>query len=134
MTDNEVLPIHVKDWFQLIHHPGGGELPTPFVRELFLLETHIAGTSYVDGIEEKTREIVPGMVLSFRRDPANRHDDMAIQILNDRKERIGFVPRKDNQVLARLMDAGKSIYGKVREIEDWDNWLHITIKIYMRDL
>ena len=73
-------------------------------------------------------------MLEFRRDPRNPYDELAIQVLNGDGKKIGFVPRKDNPVLARLMDAGKSLYGKVGEISDRENWPKIGIDIYMRDL
>ena len=59
---------------------------------------------------------------------------MAIQVLNERGERIGFIPSDDNTILARLMDAGKSLYGKVLEVHDPDNWRRIEMDIYLRDL
>lgn len=134
MADCENLPVPVGDWFSLAHSPGGTALPIPFVKDVFLLESAVVGTGFVKNIGEKTGDVVPGCVLKFRRDPRNRYDELAIQVLNGRGERIGFVPRRDNPVLARLMDAGKVLYGKVREISSPEDWPQIEIDIYMRDL
>jgi len=59
---------------------------------------------------------------------------MAIQVLNERGERIGFIPSDDNTILARLTDAGKSLCGKVPEVHAPDNWRRIEMDIYLRDL
>lgn len=134
MPDDRNMPIPVNDWFALAHGSGGGRMPMPFVKDVFLLESAVVGTGFVDDIERKTESVVPGGVLEFRRDPRNRHDELAIQVLNADGERIGFVPRRDNPVLARLMDAGKSLYGKVREVADRGSWPRIEIDIYLRDL
>ncbi|MBQ7207644.1 MAG: HIRAN domain-containing protein [Lentisphaeria bacterium] len=134
MADGKNLPVPVGDWFSLVHRPGGGALPIPFVKDVFLLKSTVVGTGFVKNIVKKTENIVPGCVLEFRRDPRNRYDELAIQVLNGSGERIGFVPRRDNPVLARLMDAGKMLYGKVRKIPFREDWPQIEIDIYMRDL
>ena len=134
MPDRENLPIRLDNWFELMHGSGGGAMPVPFARDIFLLASAVVGTGFVDDIVKKTAAIEPGDVLAFRRDPRNRHDELAIQVLNGDGERIGFVPRRDNPVLARLMDAGKSLFGKVREIRDRECFPQIAIDIYMHDL
>ena len=134
MPDRKTLPARIENWFLLAHDPGGGMIPVPFAKEVFLLESAVVGTGFVKDIEKKTAAIAPGVVLELRRDPRNQYDELAIQVLNDQGTRIGFVPMKDNPVLARLMDAGKLLYAKVREVRDRGNWPRIGIDIYMRDL
>ena len=134
MPEHKNMPVPVKDWFALAHGSGGGVMPIPFVKDVFLLESEVVGTGFVDHIERKTEKVVTDCVLELRRDPKNRYDELAIQVLNAAGERIGFVPRRDNPVLARLMDAGKSLYGKVRKVCERGNWPRIDIDIYMRDL
>ena len=134
MSDKNELLVHVENWFAMAHCSGGAMMPIPFAKDVFLLESVVVGTGYVRDIEKKLRNIAPESILEFRRDPQNPHDELAIQVLNERGERIGFVPREDNPVLARLMDAGKSLYGKVREVHGPDNWRRIEMDIYLRDL
>ena len=41
------------DLIGLLHGKGGGLLvPQPFERDIFLFDTHVAGTSFIEGIEE----------------------------------------------------------------------------------
>ena len=53
----------------------------------------------------------------------------------DQKERkLGYLPRAKNEVPARLMDAGKLLFGKIETSERIDQWLKITVRVYMKDL
>ena len=126
--------IHVEDFGKLVHTLGKEGIPVPFVHEIFLLESRVVGMGFVEDIGEKTKTVVPGGILPLRREPRNRHDARAIQVLNDREERIGYVPRADNPILSRLMDAGKMLYAKVKAVDEEYDWFRITIEIYMRDL
>jgi len=88
----------------------------------------------VENIDAKTAALEPGSILKFLRESDNKYDALAIQILNDRGERIGYVPRDKNEVLARLMDGGKLIYGQVQGKELIDDWWKIKIKIFLKDV
>ena len=134
MIENMDAVIKVDNWGKLLHDFSKGGIPVPFVKEILLLETEIAGTGFVKDIEQKTAMLKSGTALEFRRDPKNKYDSMAIQILNEKKERIGYVPRRFNEIPARLMDAGKLIFGRVREKDVKGNWHCISIQIFMRDL
>ena len=132
MSDNKL--IHLENWGKLTNAFSKEGIPAPFVKEIFLLDSQVVGTGYVDDIEKKTEALVSGSILEFRREPNNEFDEHAILILNDKGEKIGYVPRKDNLVFSRLMDAGKLLFGKVKDKTDKGGWLRITIEIYMRDI
>ncbi len=132
MPDNKL--IHLDNWGKLTTAFGKEGIPAPFVKEIFLLDSQIVGIGYVDDIEQKTERLVPGSILELRREPENEYDEHAIFILNDEGEMIGYVPHKDNTVFARLMDAGKMLFAKVKEKSDKGGWLKIAIEIYMRDV
>lgn len=99
----------------LLHAHGGDiSLPLPFERDIFLFDTHVAGTSYVDGIEELEPQLNIGDKLNFFRETDNPHDARAIVIRNDGGSKLGYVPRVDNVVFSRLMDAGKLLLAAFR--------------------
>ena len=77
--------------------------------------------------------IKEGDRLVFFREPKNEHDPQAIRIKTLKNEKIGYVPRQDNIVFSRLMDAGKELFGKVIEKEKIKKWLKIKIKIYLHE-
>ena len=118
----------------LLHHGGWGSLPRPFGQNIYLLETHIAGTTHVGNIKEIEPELLAGARFDFFREPNNPYDTLAIVIKDSQGRKLGYVPRQNNEILAHLMEAGKKIYGTLHEKEYVDSWLKITIHIYMEDL
>ncbi len=121
----------VKDILALINKDG---LPTPFSREIFLINVHIAGTSYVEDIEEIESELIEGDMIVMKREPDNQYDELAILILDKKGRKIGYVPRNNNAILARLMDAGKIIFAKIISKNRADYWLKIDIEIYLKEI
>lgn len=118
-----------------LFHGKGGDLtiPKPFERDIFLFETHVAGTSHVEGIEELEPLLKVDDKLDFFREPDNAYDKQAIAIRNAHGVKIGYVPRQDNIVFSRLMDAGKLLFGKIAYKEMQGSWLKIQIKIYLHE-
>ena len=113
---------------------GKDGLPLPYVKEIFLMECHIAGTSYRENIKEIEKELQEKDLLVFKRETDNQHDKLAIVIFDTKGQKLGYVPRDRNEVIARLMDAGKLIFGKL-ERKEWQNdWLKADIRVYMRDM
>lgn len=118
----------------LIHGKGGDiSIPIPFERDVFLFETYVAGTSHVEGIGELEPHLVEGEKLDFFREPENSYDEKAIVIKNGSGVKIGYVPKKDNVIFSRLMDAGKLLFGRIAAKEWQGNWLKIGIKIYLHE-
>ncbi len=109
-------------------------IPVPFVHEIFLVECHIAGTTHVADIGRKTTSVKEGTILRFQREADNKADSLAIQILNEKNERIGYVPKAKNEILARLMDAGKLIFGQVVSKRTIDDWTRIVVRVLMKDV
>ncbi|SCW68523.1 HIRAN domain-containing protein [Ruminococcaceae bacterium YRB3002] len=110
---------------------GIGELLKPLSREIHLFDTYIAGTSYLKDPSVLDRISAGDRLLLMRED--NRFDDNAILVLNEAREKLGYVPEKDNVVFARLMDAGKLLTGKIKKIDKKGTFRLIGIEIYMVD-
>ena len=109
------------------------QTPAPYSEDVFLLETVIAGTTHVMGIEELEPFLRIGDRLELIRVPGNPSDPNAIKIYTRDRVKLGYVPRKDNQILARLMDAGKLLYATIREKRWQEDWLRVVIHIYLTD-
>ncbi len=105
----------------------------PFVQELFLLDCHIAGTTYVD-ITSIEPSITIGDNLILQREPDNKHDPLATLIFTIKGEKLGYIPRDKNEVIARLLDGGKIIFGKLENKKWVNDWLKVNIRIFMSDL
>lgn len=108
-----------------------GEL-APFAREIMLIECHVAGTTHRDlnGIADTLN---PGHLLPMQREPGNAIDALAIKILDEKGHHLGYVPKVKNEALARLMDAGKLLFGRIESKEWLGNWLKIDIRVFLRD-
>ena len=110
------------------------QVPMPFKHDIFLKECHVAGTMHVDDILCKTKGLAVGSPLVLKRDVHNEYDELAIGVETEAGDRIGWVPRKYNDIPARLMDAGKLLTAKVVYKEVEDHWLDIRMEIYMKDI
>lgn len=107
------------------------DLIQPLVKEIFLFETYVAGTTHLDD-PSVLQTIRDGDELTLRRED-NPFDGRAILVLTKKGEKLGYVPRRDNVVFSRLMDAGKMLTAKILEIEKLGDYTHINIDIYLLD-
>lgn len=116
-------------------HGKGGELvvPKPFEKDIFLFDTHVAGTSHIEGIEELEPHLNIDDRLDFFREPDNRYDKEAIVIKTAGGVKIGYVPKQDNVIFARLMDAGKLLFGRISGKEKKGSWVKLDIKVFMHE-
>ena len=108
-----------------------GELLQPLIREIHLFDSFVAGTTHL-GDPSVLQEIKVGDQLSLLREN-NKFDSNAILILTADKKKLGYVPEKDNIIFARLLDAGKMLAAKIKEIEKKGSFTKIAIGIYLVD-
>lgn len=109
------------------------QAPAPYSEDLLLLSTQVAGTTHVTGIEELEPFLQSGDRLELIRVPGNPSDPNAIKIYTGDRVKLGYVPRRENPILARLMDAGKLLYAVLRSKQWQEDWLRLEIDIYMTD-
>lgn len=122
------------DLISLFHQAGGEVIfDLPFERDIFLFDTYIAGVMHVDNFETIEPELEIGIELVFLREPQNTYDSEAIKIQTQTGQKLGYVPKKDNVIFARLMDAGKLLIGKIKAKDQRGKWTKIAIGIYLRD-
>lgn len=129
---NEIVPIDSKI-LNLIHGSFGKEGGLqPFAREIMLIEGHVAGTSHSDVVnwEEELKE---EDFLVLRREPDNSHDSLAILVLDEKGRKLGYVPRDRNEILARLLDAGKLLFARIITKSRYEEWIKIDMRIFLRD-
>ncbi len=109
---------------------GGVKAFAPFTREIFLLDITVAGTTYCKEIDTLEPELLPETRLKMVRHPKNEFDELAIGIYYN-EIRIGWVPQELNEVISRLMDAGKAFFCRIVSSTRKNKWLKIDAKIYM---
>jgi hypothetical protein len=96
-----------------------------------ILRCEIAGTGH--HCDDTTGyRLAKQPVLALVREPENPHDPDAIAVhLGTRK--VGYIPRRHNAVLARLLDAGKCVRARVEQVMDPEAapWLDVQIVVEM---
>lgn len=125
------LTIKNEDLLTVVEDRDLGELIKPLVNEIHLFDTVIAGTLFMEDSSVYDR-LEKNEKLILQREN-NKFDSNAILILNSQKQKLGYVPERDNQVFSRLMDAGKLLIAKVISADNPDGFYMIRIGIYLVD-
>lgn len=108
-------------------------LPVPFAREIFLFACHVAGTNFRPEIAQVEPQLQIGTKFRLQREPQNKFDPLAIAVYDARENLLGYIPKSQNAVPARLMDAGKLVSAQLMAKEWQDAWLKLDIEIYLND-
>lgn len=109
---------------------GGVNAISPFTREIFLLDIVVAGTTFCKEMDEIYPLLLPDTKLKMVRHPKNEYDELAIGVYyND--VRIGWIPREMNEVISRLMDAGKAFFCRITDVSKKGTWTKVDSKVYM---
>lgn len=97
-------------------------VPMPFESHIVLFESiRVACTSHALDIDATMGQMPDEARLDLVREPDNQADSWAICVEYDGK-RIGYMPADKNEVLARLMDGGKTLGGELVSRELRDTW------------
>jgi hypothetical protein len=97
-------------------------------KDVYLNNIYVDGINYVD-ISEVYNKLMEGNILYLKREPNNEYDSNAILISTVEGYVIGYIPKESNLILKNLMDKGKYLYGKIKEISD--DYQSINIDIYL---
>lgn len=98
--------------------PPGYAEPPPAGR--ILLQTSLAAGLAHHEAKQVWDNLAVGDDLVLRREPDNAHDVNAVRVLW-RDRTLGYLPRQDNADVARLMDRGETIQGRIRTITRYRN-------------
>ena len=90
----------------------------------------LAGSQYY-AASRVWADIRPGDRLQLIREHDNRHDPNAVRI-DWHGQPLGHVPRAENQAVARALDTGEHLEGRVAHLRDDPNpWRRIEFEIYL---
>lgn len=129
--ENNLIKNETADLVNVIEQNGIADVIKPLVNEIHLFDSFVAGTTYVEDAA-MIEALQVGEKLNLRRED-NRFDSNAIVIVTQAGKKIGYVPEKDNQIFARLMDAGKLLQAKITDIKKKGSFTQISIGIYLVD-
>jgi hypothetical protein len=72
-----------------------------------------------------------GEKLHLKREPCNPHDPYAVAVWF-RNEHLGYVPRRENRTLAKLMDQGIPLEASlIRLLDEGNPWRKIRFRVEM---
>ena len=100
-------------------------------RSVLIQESPIAGFQFHGG-EAIWPSLTVGKELTLTREPDNENDPDAVAIyLGD--DKLGYVPRSENGVVANLLDQGEIVEASIcRLMLDEDPWQRVRFRVYLR--
>jgi hypothetical protein len=100
--------------------------------DLTLLECELAGTHYAKLSEHELDELPFGPGIELVREPNNPYDSFAIRAQTKEGRKLGYIPRAQNETLARLMDAGREVYVELEGVTLDVGNPDIEIEVFMK--
>lgn len=111
-------------------------------KKKYFMDCNLAGRKYHDA-DEVWEELKVGTTLRLEHDKENRHDDNAVAVIYERKNKknetedeflIGYIPRGENKTIADLLEMGwtdifECRINKINPDVHPEDQVHLTIKI-----
>lgn len=95
---------------------------------LLLQDSPLAGFQFHAG-KRLWPQMRVGDALVLVREPANPHDPLAIRV-EWQGQHIGYVPRRENSDMARLLDRGVRLFARISRLaESRDPWARVRFEI-----
>jgi len=98
--------------------------------KILLQSSPLAGFRYYEG-KQLWGEMKVGDVLQLVREPDNSHDANAVRV-EWQGHKLGYVPRADNEALARFMDRGSKAEARITRLKKSRNpWQRMEFEVYL---
>lgn len=130
---SDIIKIDDNNIINILSNKNGLDIGKPFSQEIFLIDVHIAGTTHIDNMDVLEPKLIERTEVQFFREPNNQYDSKAIVVKDKEGNKLGYIPKDKNEILSRLMDAGKLLYGKVKTKEKIGEWIKIEMEVFLRD-
>ena len=93
-------------------------------RQIFLLDTYLVGIKYIRNFNIKMRY---ANVLDLFRE-FNVTSLNLVAVYNENKERVGYLPKEQSEIIARLIDSGKKVIAIPIPFDE-----EVALKVYLVD-
>ncbi|PIE42426.1 MAG: DNA-binding protein [Gammaproteobacteria bacterium] len=101
-------------------------------KHLLLLDCQIHGSHYYDCLSLIDKRVLRvGQQLILKREPRNDYDKNAIEICTRQGDKLGYVPKHHNRIIAALMDQNCPICAHITAIQQ-GAWEPVSIRVTMR--
>jgi hypothetical protein len=100
---------------------------------LVLLECLIAGTTHREGLKAYEPNLQVGQELAVVREADSSYDDWAVRVYTTGSEPmwLGYLPEGRNETVARLLDAGFELTGRLTHKSWEDEWLYLEMEVLL---
>ncbi len=101
-------------------------------KEIHLIDVHIAGFQYYDGMKEEVLRLlrVDDPVI-LRREPENIYDGNAVEVFTMAGYKLGYLPRSDNTVIAAIADQEVELGAKLSFVDPKaPPWERVAVNVY----
>lgn len=72
-----------------------------------------------------------GERVSLVREPQNPYDPRAVRV-DWHREKLGYMPRRDNAAVAQLLDRGQHLTARIRSLRDVpDPWGRVELEVFL---
>ncbi|BAN35418.1 hypothetical protein SCD_n01597 [Sulfuricella denitrificans skB26] len=98
--------------------------------KILLQSSPLAGFRYYEG-KKLWSEMKVGDALHLVREPGNTYDAKAVRV-EWQGHKLGYVPRADNEALARFMDRGSKAEARITRLKKSSNpWQRMEFEVYL---
>ena len=106
-----------------------GASAAPSLR-ILVYTTPLAGSQYY-ALDALWPQLQVGDRLELMREAGNRHDGQAIRV-DWRGQKLGYLPRAANRVVAAAMDRGDTLVGRIAALQRHaDPWQRLRIEVFV---
>ena len=91
-----------------------------------LNECYIVGLQYYNGKDFDASRVSS---FSLKREPGNKFDSNAIEVYS-KEVKIGYIPRTENKIIAKMMDQNIHIVAKVTKFNADEVYRRIKVRLY----
>lgn len=115
---------------------GGGtlDIPAPLSEPILIMErARVASTQFVEDIDEVCEGLREGERLTFVRDSANLASRWSVRVVDARGRDVGRFPADGVEIVARLMDGGKNLFGRVASVSVVGRRHRVEMEVFLDD-
>ena len=112
--------------------PAAPLKPASAGRRIDLLEVHIAGFQYHEGMSAGVFSMLKrGGELCLRREPDNPYDPFAIAMETQAGNKLGYLPRRINGIPAAILDQGVTTRAEIVGIDALaPPWERVLVRVW----
>lgn len=130
MNKNELTKVNENE-ISKVYDKHLDALLKPLSKEIHLFDTFVAGTLYIEdkSIFQKLNQNDKLPLIRER----SKFNENTINVYTEDKVKLGYIPEKDSEIFARLMDAGKLLIARINTMKSSNDFTTISIGIYLID-